>query len=204
MDDRAKQWNSTYTDRGATGVSWFQAVPTPSLRMIDVLGIAPAARVIDVGGGAASLVDHLVALGFTDLTVLDISAVALTAARARVGEQASVSWVHEDVLAWRPQQRFDLWHDRAVFHFLVDPAGQQRYLATLRAALAPAAAVIIATFAPDGPDHCSGLPVARYSAEDLTALLGDAFTVVETFCEEHITPTGALQPFTWIAARLAS
>ena len=204
MDDRATQWDTAYTDRGATGVSWFQAVPTPSLRMIDVLGIAPAARVIDVGGGAASLVDHLVALGFTDLTVLDISAVALTAARARVGEQASVSWVHEDVLAWRPQQRFDLWHDRAVFHFLVDPAGQQRYLATLRAALAPAAAVIIATFAPDGPAHCSGLPVARYSAEDLTALLGDAFTVVETFREEHITPTGALQPFTWIAARLAS
>ena len=204
MDDRATQWDSTYTERGDTGVSWFQAVPTPSLHMIEVLGIAPAARVIDVGGGAASLVDHLVALGFTDLTVLDISAVALTAARARVGEQASVSWVHEDVLAWRPQQRFDLWHDRAVFHFLVDPAGQQRYLATLRAALAPAAAVIIATFAPDGPAHCSGLPVARYSAEDLTALLGDAFTVVETFREEHITPTGALQPFTWIAARLAS
>ena len=122
MDDRATQWDSTYTERGDTGVSWFQAVPTPSLHMIEVLGIAPAARVIDVGGGAASLVDHLVALGFTDLTVLDISAVALTAARARVGEQASVSWVHQDVLAWRPQRRFDLWHDRAVFHFLVDPA----------------------------------------------------------------------------------
>ena len=169
-----------------------------------MLGIAPAASVIDVGGGAASLVDHLIALGFIHLTVLDISEVALTVARARVGGQASVSWVHEDVLAWRPQQRFDLWHDRAVFHFLVDPADQQRYLATLRAALAPAGAVIIATFAPDGPHHCSGLPVARYSAEDLIALLGDAFTVVETFREEHTTPTGGLQPFTWIAGRLAS
>ncbi len=204
MDDRAKQWDTTYTDRGATGVSWFQAVPTPSLHVIDVLGIAPAASVIDVGGGAASLVDHLIALGFTDLTVLDISEVALTAARARVGEQAPVSWVHEDVLAWRPPRQFDLWHDRAVFHFLVDPVGQQRYLATLRAALAPAGALILATFAPDGPDHCSGLPVARYSAEDLTALLGDAFTVVDTFREEHTAPTGVRQPFTWIAARRAS
>jgi trans-aconitate methyltransferase len=204
MDDRATQWDTTYTDRGDTSVSWFQAVPTPSLHMIDVLGIAPTARVIDVGGGAAALVDHLMTLGFTDLTVLDISVVALTAARARVGEQAPVSWVQEDVLAWRPLHRFDLCHDRAVFHFLVDPADQQRYLATLRAVLAPAGAVIIATFAPDGPDHCSGLPVARYSAEDLTALLGDAFTVVETFREEHTTPTGARQPFTWIAARRAS
>ena len=172
--------------------------------MIDVLGIAPAARVIDVGGGAASLVDQLIARGFTDLTVLDISQVALTAARARVGHQAPVSWVHEDVLTWRPRQRFDLWHDRAVFHFLVDPADQQRYLATVRATLAPAGAVIIATFASDGPDHCSGLPVARYSAEDLTALLGNAFTVVDTSREEHTTPAGARQSFTWVAARRAS
>jgi trans-aconitate methyltransferase len=204
MDDRAEQWNSTYTDRRATGVSWFQAVPAPSLHMIDLLGIAPVASVIDVGGGAASLVDQLIARGFTHLTVLDISEVALTEARARVGGHPSVSWVHEDVLVWRPQQQFDLWHDRAVFHFLVDPAGQRRYLATLQAALAPAGAVIIATFAPDGPDHCSGLPVARFSAEDLIALLGDAFTLVETFREEHTTPTGGLQPFTWIAGRLAS
>ena len=204
MDDRAEHWDRTYADRGTTGVSWFQAVPAPSLHMIDVLGIAPTARVIDVGGGAASLVDQLIARGFTDLTVLDISEVPLTAARARVGDQAPVSWMHEDVLTWRPRQRFDLWHDRAVFHFLVDPADQQRYLATVRATVAPAGAVIIATFAPDGPDHCSGLPVTRYSAEDLIALLGNAFMVVDTSREEHITPAGARQPFTWVAARLAS
>jgi hypothetical protein len=109
MDDRAEQWDRTYADRGTTGVSWFQAVPMPSLHMIDVLGIAPTARVVDVGGGAASLVDQLIARGFTDLTVLDISGIALTAERARVGDQAPVSWVHEDVLTWRPPQRFDLW-----------------------------------------------------------------------------------------------
>jgi Methyltransferase domain len=117
MDDRAEHWDSTYADRGTTGVSWFQAVPTPSLHMIDVLGIVPSAKVIDVGGGAASLVDHLIARGFEDLTVLDIAEVALTTARARVGDQAPVSWVREDVLTWRPRHRFDLWHDRAVFHF---------------------------------------------------------------------------------------
>ncbi len=204
MDDRAGHWDSTYADRGTTGVSWFQPAPTPSLHMIDVLGIAPTAKVIDVGGGAASLVDQLIARGFTDLTVLDISEVALTAARARVGDQAAVSWVHEDVLTWRRRHQFNLWHDRAVFHFLVDPADQQRYLETLRAALAPAGAVVIATFAPDGPDRCSGLPVARYSADDLTVLLGNAFTVVDTSREEHTKPTGARQPFTWVAARLAS
>ena len=204
MDDRAQHWDDTYVRRGTEGVSWFQAVPTTSLHLIDVLGIPPAAAVIDVGGGASSLVDRLVARGFTDLTVLDISDIALAAARARVGDRAPVSWVHEDVLAWRPQRRFALWHDRAVFHFLVEPSDQQRYLATLRAALAPAGAAIIATFAPDGPDRCSGLPVARYSADDLSALLGDAFAVVEASREEHTTPTGALQPFTWVAARLAS
>jgi trans-aconitate methyltransferase len=204
MDDRAEHWDSTYADRGTTGVSWFQAVPTPSLHMIDVLGIVPSAKVIDVGGGAALLVDHLIARGFEDLTVLDIAEVALTTARARVGDQAPVSWVHEDVLTWRPRHQFDLWHDRAVFHFLVDFDDQQRYLATLRETLAPAGAVIIATFAPNGPDHCSGLPVTRYSAEDLTVLLGNAFTVVDTSREEHTTPTGARQPFTWIAARRAS
>ena len=201
MDDRARHWDDTYTQRGTEGVSWFQAVPAPSLHMIDVLGISRGARVIDLGGGASSLVDHLLARGFTDVTVLDISAVALAAARARVGEHAAVSWLREDVLTWRPQRQFDLWHDRAVFHFLVDPVGQRRYLATLRAALAPAGAVIIATFAPDGPDHCSGLPVARYSADDLTALLGDAFAVIGTSRQEHTTPAGAPQPFTWLAAR---
>jgi trans-aconitate methyltransferase len=204
MDHRAGHWDSTYADRGTTGVSWFQAVPAPSLHMIDVLGIAPTAKVIDVGGGAASLVDQLLARTFTDLTVLDISEVALTAARARVGDQAPVLWVHADVLTWRPRHRFDLWHDRAVFHFLVDPADQQRYLETLRVALAPAGAVVIATFAPDGPEQCSGLPVTRYSAEDLTVLLGTAFTVVATSREEHTTPAGARQPFTWVAARRAS
>ena len=172
--------------------------------MIDVLNTPTSASVIDVGGGASSLVDHLVARGCTDLTVLDISEVSLAAARARVGDHAPVAWLQNDVLTWRPQRRFDLWHDRAVLHFLVDPVDQQRYVATLRAALAPAGAAIIATFAPDGPDQCSGLPVARYSVDDLSALLGDAFAVVEASREEHTTPTGALQPFTWVAARLAS
>jgi hypothetical protein len=108
-------------------------------------------------------------------------------------------------MSWRGGHRhFDLWHDRAVFHFVVDPASQQRYLATLRTALAPDGSVIIATFAPDGPDQCSGLPVARYDAEDLMALLGDAFAVAGTCGEEHTTPAGTRQPFTWVAAWLAS
>ena len=204
MDDRAQHWDDTYTRRGIERVSWFQTVPTRSLQMIDALGISPEAAVIDVGGGASSLAGHLVVRGFTDIVVLDISDVALAAARDRVGNRAPVSWLHQDVLTWRPQRRFDLWHDRAVFHFLVEPDERKRYLAILRAALIPGGAAIMATFAPDGPDQCSGLPVVRYSAGDLAALLGEDFEVADACREEHTTPAGAHQPLTWAGARLVS
>jgi 2-polyprenyl-3-methyl-5-hydroxy-6-metoxy-1,4-benzoquinol methylase len=198
---RADHWDAAYETRGPTEVSWFQTEPVVSLELIETLEVPREAAVIDIGGGASLLVDHLVEQGFNDLSVLDISETALGVARQRLGASAPVSWLHQDLLSWRPSRRFDLWHDRAVFHFLVRKEDRDAYLDTLRAGIAPGGAVIVATFAEDGPEYCSGLAVDRYSAIDLGSVLGDGFAVIETRREVHITPAGATQPFTWVAAR---
>jgi hypothetical protein len=199
--ERARHWDDTYTRVGAGGASWHQETPTMSLDLIDILPVSPDDPVIDVGGGASLLADHLLAR-FTDLTVLDLSNIALDQAGRRLGNAALVTRIHEDVLLWRPQRRYAVWHDRAVFHFLVNPEDRTRYLSTLRAALRDNGCVILATFAPDGPDSCSGLPVARYSAPDLSRLLGTSFELLATLSEQHFTPRGSRQPFTWIAGRM--
>jgi len=136
------------------------------------------------------------------VTVLDISRSALDASRGRLADPASVSYFHDDLLAWQPSRRYDVWHDRAVFHFLVDEEDRQTYGRTLRSALAPGGFVILATFAPDGPPTCSGLPVVRYSAETLADTLGATFERLEVRREEHTTPRGSTQHFTWIAGRV--
>lgn len=200
---RSLHWNAAYRSKSGTGVSWFQVVPIVSLELIELLAVAHGAAVIDVGGGSSSLVDHLALRGFTDLSVLDVSDAALEEARARLGNHAAVTWLREDVLAWTPTRRYGLWHDRAVFHFLTDQKDRNTYVDTLSSALSPGGALVMATFAEDGPEYCSGLPVARYSAADLSALLGDSFEVIAERRELHTTPTGVVQPFTWIAARAA-
>jgi SAM-dependent methyltransferase len=201
-ETRAGHWDATYAERGAEDVSWFQSEPHTSLALFDAVGVHRDAAVVDVGGGASALVDRLVARGYVDLTVLDISPVALDLARDRVGDAAKVEWVASDVLTWGPDRHYDLWHDRAVFHFLTDPRDRAAYLATLTAAV-PTGAVILATFAPDGPDSCSGLPVARYGPDELADLLA-GFDVVEARRDVHVTPWGAEQPFTFVAARRAA
>jgi trans-aconitate methyltransferase len=183
-------------------VSWYQDAPSLSLKLIEALGIGHDAAVIDVGGGASVLAEHLVARGFVDVSVLDISAAALAEARRGLGDAAPVSWLHEDLLAWRPERRFDLWHDRAVFHFLVTSDDRSKYLQTLHSAIGVEGFIVLATFAPDGPEFCSGLPVACYSVADLAHLLGAGFELLETRREEHITPQGVMQPFTWVAGRM--
>jgi SAM-dependent methyltransferase len=198
-------WDSVYERRGASGVSWYQSVPRASLDLIRELGIARDTPVIDAGAGASALAGLLAAAGFTDLTAVDVSARALQAARRQLGGGADrIHWIHADLLTWRPDRRYGLWHDRAVFHFLTQPAERAAYLATLRAGLRADGAVILATFAPDGPSQCSGLPVARYSPADLGRVLGAGFTVTAVRSERHTTPGGAVQPFTWIAAKLGS
>jgi SAM-dependent methyltransferase len=200
-------WNAVYRRRGAAGVSWFQATPQMSLSLIRALGIPRHTAVVDAGAGAGALTGHLAAAGFTDLTAVDVSAAALDAARQRLTGQPGVTgitWIRADLLSWRPGRRYGLWHDRAVFHFLTEPGARAAYLATVRAALTPGGAVILATFAPDGPGYCSGLPVARYSAGDLARALGTGFTLTAARSEQHVTPDGAIQPFTWVAGTFTS
>lgn len=195
-------WDAAYRDRGTAGVSWFQAAPAASVELIHALDIPTDAAVLDVGGGASTLADALLAEGFSDLSVLDVSAVALGALRQRLGSDAGVALIHSDLLTWEPERSFDLWHDRAVFHFFVEDGARRRYLDRLHQALRVGGHVIVGAFAADGPQRCSGLPVARYTPEALSEALGPDVDVLVHTREEHVTPTGAMQPLTWLAARL--
>ena len=199
--DTARHWDRTHGS-GTTRVSWYQATPTMSLELIDVLGVDPGTAVVDVGGGASTLVDELLHRGFEDVSVLDVSDVALDASRRRLGSDAHrVHWLRTDLRLWTPERRYGLWHDRAVFHFLVEPPDRDRYRRLLASALEPGGVAVIATFSPEGPSRCSGLPVARYSPEDLAAAAGEQFELVAHRHEEHATPEGSTQPFTWVALR---
>jgi hypothetical protein len=197
----AEHWDSTYAQGDRTR-SWFQLYPGASLRMLDAAGVTPRDAVIDIGGGASVLADALLDRGHEDLTVLDISAAAVIIAQRRLGpaEQA-VEWIVADILAWTPQRAYAAWHDRAAFHFITADADRHRYLTALSGATEQGSVAIFGCFAPDGPHSCSGLPVARYSSEDLAATLGDDWTLIATEREEHYTPAGGTQPFTWTAFR---
>jgi trans-aconitate methyltransferase len=189
-------WETVYTTKEETGVSWFQDSPSPSLELIEQLGPAKDASIIDIGGGASRLVDALLERGFRRLAVLDISQAALDLVCLRLGRRASeVQWIVEDVTAWEPSRRFDIWHDRAAFHFLVDASDRAAYVARLKVALRPGGYAIIATFAPDGPEKCSGLPVFRTDEKGLAKELGDAFTLVESRRHDHATPSNSSQRF---------
>lgn len=195
-----QHWDGIYRTREPDSVSWYQAVPTTALDWIGGLGLDLRAPVVDVGSGASTFVDGLLDRGHRDVTALDISTTALQAARARLGDRAGqVRWVVGDLLDWRPPRRFALWHDRAVFHFLVDPSARKRYVDLAVRATAPGATVVLATFAADAAPTCSGLEVARYGLEELSLVMPASFEVVFAEREEHRTPGGAVQPFSWVA-----
>jgi trans-aconitate methyltransferase len=184
-------------------VSWYQAQPKISLELIAAANLPVDAPIIDVGGGASALVDCLLAQGRSALSVLDISAAALASARARLGvDAAKVRWIEVDVREFAPPHRYDLWHDRAVFHFLTNPVDREKYMAALRRSLNPRGHVVIATFALDGPARCSGLEVAHYDAASLLAQFGADFEMLDSRRETHITPAGAEQRFTWARLQL--
>jgi hypothetical protein len=196
MRDPATHWDDVYSAKRAEEVSWHQAEPALSLKLIRRTGIARDAALVDVGGGASTLVDHLIRDGFSDVTVLDIAAPALEHSRARLGADAErATWIAADVTAWRPGKRFRLWHDRAVLHFLTEPDHQAAYARTLHAALEGDGWAIIAGFAPGGPAKCSGLPIVQHDGESLQRLLGDELDLMETHNETHLTPWGAEQAF---------
>jgi len=201
--DLVSHWDGRYLSVGSKRVSWYQDAPTMSLDLIDALDISIATPIIDVGGGASTLVDRLLQRGHEDLTILDISAVALDTARERLDDPTGVTWVHQNLLTWRPSRRWGLWHDRAVLHFLTEARDQATYLTLLRRALNPDGAFIIGTFAEDGPTHCSSLAVSRYSADQLSTMF-EEFDLIAHRREVHRTPRGADQPFNWIAGRRRS
>jgi 2-polyprenyl-3-methyl-5-hydroxy-6-metoxy-1,4-benzoquinol methylase len=197
-----KHWTHVYENKTPTEVSWYQASPVPSLCALRRFGALPSSSLIDVGGGASNLVDALLEQGWQDITVLDIAAPALEAARTRLGPLADkVQWEVADITDWHPARKFDVWHDRAVFHFLTEPQQREAYRRALLAGLAPGGLVIVATFALDGPERCSGLPVKRYDAEGLAEEMSDTLRLIEGWREEHVTPWGATQSFNWCAFR---
>ncbi len=196
VSEHQQHWESLYATRTEGELSWFQQSPELSLALIAAAGVGREARLVDVGGGASRLVDALLDAGFKDLTVLDIAEAGLEQAGARLGERAGeVTWVVQDVTAWQPAVRFDLWHDRAVFHFLTDADDRRAYVDVLRRALVPGGHVILAAFGPDGPQNCSGLPVVRYDAEAVAKELGGEFCLEEERAEAHRTPGGTTQHY---------
>jgi ubiquinone/menaquinone biosynthesis C-methylase UbiE len=189
-------WQQVYGSRAEDEVSWFQARPQTSLALISAAAAGPDARIVDVGGGASRLVDALLDAGHRSVTVLDIAEGALALARRRLGPRAAaVEWITADVTTWEPGAPFDLWHDRAVFHFLTRPEDREAYRATLRRALRRGGQAIVATFSTAGPERCSGLPVVRYEPETLASELGAELRLVQSAREEHLTPGGKLQRF---------
>ena len=200
--DEQKHWTHVYEDKAPTEVSWYQASPEPSLRALRRFGALPSSSLIDVGGGASNFVDALLEQGWQDITVLDIAAPALEAAKARLGPLADkVQWEIADITDWHPARKFDVWHDRAVFHFLTEPQQREAYCRALSEGVIARGLVIVATFALDGPEKCSGLPVQRYDAASLAEEMGDMLQLIDGWREEHVTPWGAKQSFNWCAFR---
>lgn len=200
--ERATHWETVYSTKAVDEVSWYQQDARPSLDAIERNGGLPAHSFIDIGGGASPLAAMLAQRGWSDLAVLDISSAALEKARAAMGDGAQdVEWIVADITAWQPSRVRDVWHDRAVFHFLTDPADRQAYHRALASGLAPGGLLVMATFAPDGPERCSGLPVVRYDAASLSAELGPQFRLVQSWGEQHATPGGSSQSFSWCVFR---
>lgn len=201
-----EHWETLYRTRAPDQLSWFEADPATSLALLERAGLDRGSSVIDVGGGASALVDRLHARGVSDITVLDISAAALAVSRARLGDAASsVTWIAANVLAAPlDSAAYDIWHDRAVFHFLTAASDRARYIAQLTRALRPGGAVVMAAFAEDGPTRCSGLDVVRYGASRMATELGPEFELRQELRQSHRTPAGREQSFIYTRwARLA-
>lgn len=196
-------WQQVYRNKTVTEVSWYRSHLDQSLALIAQSGLPTSAALVDVGAGASTLVDDLLARGFTNLTLIDLAGAALEQTRARLGESAErVRWIQGDVTTpLLATDSVDLWHDRAVFHFLTQAAERNAYLEQLTRCLRSGGYVVLGTFASDGPQRCSGLPVTRYSPRDLAEALGPAFEAVAAAREEHVTPTGAHQPFSYVLCR---
>ena len=202
MGRTRSHWDDVYRTKAETAVSWHQHHAVRSLEWIASAAPGRDAAIVDIGGGASTLVDDLVASGYADISVLDISETSLALAKTRLGAKAAkVAWIVADITEWTPTRAWDVWHDRAVFHFLTGQAQQDAYIAALSAGTIAGSTIIMATFALDGPEKCSGLPVQRYSPETLAARIGPDFALTADARETHVTPWGAEQRFSYAVFR---
>lgn len=195
MTDKKQHWENVYQTHPLTQVSWYEPIPDTSLSMINQFKVPKDSAIIDIGGGDSLLVDYLLMLGYTNVTVLDISAKAIERAQARLGERAAfVKWLVSDVLELNPTERYDVWHDRATFHFLTDLCEQQKYLDMVHR-LTPNGYMVLSTFSTDGPEKCSGLPVQQYTENTLSDLFARYFEKIRCFTKMHVTPFNTIQSF---------
>ncbi|MDX1407948.1 MAG: class I SAM-dependent methyltransferase [Saprospiraceae bacterium] len=199
--DRSQHWDHVYNTSKPDAVGWYQPAPTTSLELLDMFDIPLSARIIDIGGGHSLFTDHLLEKGFKDLTVLDISRVGLQLARARIGDRPEVTWICSDITDFAPDVNYRVWHDRAVFHFLNARSDQEAYLEVARRAVTPGGLLVLGTFADDGPEQCSGLPVTRYSELALRKRFAPFFKQVHHRRVEHMTPFGTLQKYVFCVFR---
>lgn len=198
VTDSANYWNQIYKDKNEHEQSWYQEYPSKTLELISELNLAKTSRIIDIGGGESRLCDSLLDIGFSDITLLDISSKALTKTRERLGARSvSVTFIATDVLQFEPIQKFDLWHDRATFHFLTHIDDVEKYLRVAFEALEKNGFLIISTFSETGPEKCSGLPVTKYSQEELKRVFGKFFKNIKCFDYAHMTPSGKTQDFVY-------
>jgi hypothetical protein len=202
MTTPGEYWENVYTTRAEDQVSWFQTSPNVSLRLVKSAAADRSTPIIDVGGGASRLVDNLLEEGYSDITLLDISDIALSRAKTRLGELSqNVTWIVSDITEWTASRHWSIWHDRAVFHFMTDAHAQDAYIRALKQGTSSGSKVIVATFALNGPERCSGLPVQRYSAATLADRLGTDFQLYDEAIESHKTPFGTTQEFIYAAFR---
>lgn len=201
MESQSVHWDRIYADNDEMSVSWYEPLPLASLHLIDGAQLKQGSTVLDVGGGASRLVDQVLDRAYRP-GVLDVSAEALSLAQERLGPRAAlVEWIVADVTAYQPAHQWDLWHDRAALHFMVDEADRRAYVTTLEASLSADGVAVLATFGPSAPDHCSGLPVLRHDVPDLKLLLGSDFALEQSMEHHHRTPSGTLQPFVYARFR---
>lgn len=196
--DNKEHWESIYATKELSQVSWYQPIPETSLKFIEELAIAKSAKIVDVGGGDSFLVDHLLALGFTDLTVLDISESAINRAKKRLGEKAKlVTWIVSDIVTFEPREKFDFWHDRAAFHFLTDSGEISKYLKAAKQYINSQSYMVVGTFSESGPKKCSGIEIKQYGQTALKEQFKEGFKNVKCVNVDHQTPSLTTQNFTF-------
>jgi len=202
MSNKHDHWQKVYTNKNSDEVSWYQSTPATSLEIISGFHLPKQAHIMDVGGGDSSLVDHLVEHGYSNISVLDISETALEKAKNRLGERSkNVEWIVANAATYRPSKTYDLWHDRAAFHFLNTPTEIDNYVQTVSQFVHSEGFLVMGTFAEDGPAKCSGLPVQRYSETMMATLLNRFFDKIKCFTEQHRTPFNTLQHFLYCSFR---